>query len=206
MTHRPARKPARPLTKLPARPGERLTIVEDAKAIRKRVGQLARQINRDYQGKTLHVVGVLENCFVFMADLVRGLTIPVVCYFVRSQVRDSDTGPVPLREILYIPHIDVSGKHLLLIEGVLQTGLTQDHLCQTLLAQQPASLRTATLIDKAEERSFDLRADYVGFEFSGKMLVGYGLGYGDRFRNLPYLAQLNNKKTERQSAGKAACI
>ncbi len=128
----------------------RLKIIVSEKDIRKRVRELARQINRDYAGKTLHVVGVLEDCFVFMADLVRALTIPVVCSFVRSQVRDSDSGLVAMREIMYIPPVDAAGKDLLLVEGVLQSGITLDHLCRTLLAQQPASLRTAALIDKID--------------------------------------------------------
>jgi len=170
--------------------GERLKIVVSEKDIRKRVRELARQINRDYAGKTLHIVGILENCFVFMADLIRALTIPVVCYFVRSQVRDSDTGLVAMREIMYIPPVDAAGKDLLLLEGVLQSGLTLDHLCRTLLAQQPASLRTATLLDKADERKTDVPVDYAGFQLSGRFLVGYGLGYREQYRNLPFLARV----------------
>jgi hypoxanthine phosphoribosyltransferase len=167
-----------------------LKVVVEEKVIRKRVRELARQINRDYAGKTLHVVGVLETCFVFMADLVRALTIPVVCYFVRSQVRDSDSGFVAMREILYIPPVDAAGKDLLLVEGVLQSGITLDHLCRTLLGQQPASLRTATLIDKTDERKVDVPVDYAGFQLSGRFWVGYGLGFQDRYRNLPFLARI----------------
>lgn len=167
-----------------------LKVVVEEKVIRKRVRELARQINRDYAGKTLHVVGVLENCFVFMADLVRALTIPVICSFVRSQVRDSDSGFVAMREILYIPPVDAAGKDLLLVEGVLQSGITLDHLCRTLLGQQPASLRTATLIDKTDERKVDVPVDYAGFQLSGRFWVGYGLGFQDRYRNLPFLARI----------------
>jgi len=179
-----------PTTIRAAGTGERLKIVVSEKDIRKRVRELARQINRDYAGKTLHIVGILENCFVFMADLIRALTIPVVCYFVRSQVRDSDTGLVAMREIMYIPPVDAAGKDLLLLEGVLQSGLTLDHLCRTLLAQQPASLRTATLLDKADERKTDVPVDYAGFQLSGRFLVGYGLGYREQYRNLPFLARV----------------
>jgi hypoxanthine phosphoribosyltransferase len=170
--------------------GARVKIIVGEKDIRKRVRELARQINKDYAGKTLHVVGILENCFVFMADLVRFLTIPVVCSFVRSQMHDSDTGLVAMREITYIPHIDAAGKDLLLVEGVLQSGITLDHLCQTLMMQQPASLRTATLLDKADERRVDVAVDYSGFQLSGRFLVGYGLGYEQMYRNLPYLGRI----------------
>ena len=170
--------------------GARLKVVVTDKEIRKRVLELAKQINRDYAGKTLYVVGVLENCFVFMADLVRALTVPVVCSFVRSQVRDSDTGLVAMREITYIPPVDAAGKNLLLIEGVLQSGITLDHLCRTLLMKQPASLRTVTLIDKTDERRVDVPVDYAGFQLSGRFLIGYGLGYQEQYRNLPFLARV----------------
>ena len=191
MKKRAASKPQKRPTRIrAAAPATRLKVVFDEKEIRKRVRELAKQINRDYAGKTLHVVGILENCFVFMADLVRALTVPVVCSFVRSQVRDSDSGLVAMREIMYIPAVKAAGTDLLLVEGVLQSGITLDHLCRTLLAQQPASLRTATLIDKADERRIDVPVDYAGFTISGRFLVGYGLGYQEQYRNLPYLARI----------------
>jgi hypoxanthine phosphoribosyltransferase len=174
-----------------------LKIAISEKAIHKRVRELAKQINRDYQGKVLHVIGILEDCYLFMADLVRALTIPVVYSFVRWQVRDSDSGLVAMREIMYIPPVDGTGKNLplagkdvLLVHGILQSGVTLDHLYRTLLTQHPASLRTATLLDKPEERKVDVPVEYTGFEVSGKFWVGYGLGYQDQYRNLPYLARM----------------
>jgi hypoxanthine phosphoribosyltransferase len=180
----------RPANIRSASAGGRLKVIFTERDIRKRVRELARQINRDYAGKTLYVVGILENCFVFMADLVRALTVPVICSFVRSQVRDSDSGLVAMREIMYIPPVQAAGKDLLLVEGVLQSGITLDHLCRTLLMQQPASLRTATLLDKTDERKVDVPVDYAGFHLSGRFLVGYGLGYRDQYRNLPFLARV----------------
>jgi hypoxanthine phosphoribosyltransferase len=173
-----------------AKSGARLRVVVAEKDIRKRVRELGRQISRDYAGKTLHVVGILEDSFIFMADLVRALTVPVVCYFVRSQVRDSDSGLVAMREIMYIPRVDAAGKHLLLVNGVLQSGITLDHLCRTLLAQQPASLRAVVLLDKADERTTDVPMEYAGFRVSGRYLVGYGLAYQEQYRNLPFLARV----------------
>ena len=170
--------------------GARLKIVVSEKDIRKRVRDMAKQINRDYAGKTLHIVGILEDCFVFMADLVRALTVPVVCSFVRSQVRDTDSGAVAMREIMFIPPVAAADKELLIVQGVLQSGITLDHLCRTLLAQRPASLRTATLLDKADERKTDVPVDYAGFQLSGRFLVGYGLGFREQYRNLPFLARV----------------
>jgi hypoxanthine phosphoribosyltransferase len=185
-----SRLKGRPATFRVAGSGACLKIVISEKDIRKRVRELAKQINRDYAGKNLQVVGVLEDCFVFMADLVRALTVPVICSFVRSQIRDSDSGLVAMREILYIPPVDTAGRELLLVEGVLQSGIMLDHLCQTLLAQQPASLRTVTLLDKTEERKIDVPVDYSGFQISGGFLVGYGLGFQEQYRNLPFLARI----------------
>jgi hypoxanthine phosphoribosyltransferase len=91
---------------------------------------------------------------------------------------------------MYIPPVDAAGKELLLVQGVLQSGVTLDHLCRTLLSQQPASLRTATLLDKADERKTDVPVDYAGFQLSGRFLVGYGLGFNDQYRNLPFLARI----------------
>lgn len=168
----------------------RFKVVVEEKAILKRVRDLAKQINRDYAGKTLHVVGILEDGFVFMADLIRALTVPVVCSFVRLQVRDSKPGMVAMREILYIPPVDAVGKDILVIDGVLESGLTVDHLCRILLAQRPASLRTAVLIDKVAERKVEVPVDYTGFQLSGRFWVGYGLGHQGQFRNLPFLARV----------------
>ena len=158
--------------------------------IRQRVRQLARQITRDYQGKSLHVVGVLDNCLIFMADLIRALGIPAGCSVISTRMRDSESGSVSMREISYDPPVDLQGKDILLLDGILQSGVTLDYLCRMLLAQHPASLRTATLIDKSDERKVDIPVDYAGFKVSSGFLVGYGLAYREQYRGLPYLARV----------------
>lgn len=191
MKKRPATKlkKSRP-TKEAKAAGARLKIVVSEKDIRTRVREMARQISKDYAGKTLHVVGVLEDCFVFMADLVRAMTIPVDCSFVRSQMRDNDAGSVHLREIMFIPPVEAADKELLIVQGVLQSGITLEHLCRMLMMQKPASLRIATFLDKADERKTDIPVDYAGFKLSGRFLVGYGLGVREQYRNLPFLARV----------------
>jgi hypoxanthine phosphoribosyltransferase len=179
-----------------------LKVAISEKEIRRRVRELAKQIDHDYQGKTLLVVGVLENCLMFVADLVRDLTIPVAYSFIGSHTRDSDSGRVAMREITYIPPVNVGGKHVLLVAGVLQSGVTLDYLCRTLLAQRPTSLRTAALLDKNEERKVDVPVDYAGFKVSDKFLVGYGLGYQDQYRGLPYLAHMTARKTATRRAAR----
>jgi len=161
--------------------------VISAKQIQKRLHELASQINRDYRGKTLHVVGVLENSFVFTADLIRALKVPVYCYFVRADIRDTAQGGIATREITYTPRVEAAGKDILLVEGILQSGMTMDHLYRYLLGQNPTSVRTISLVEKTDERKVDVPTDYVGFRATGKFLVGYGLGYQGRYKNLPYI-------------------
>jgi hypoxanthine phosphoribosyltransferase len=174
-----------------ARSNSHLRSVFSAKQIQKRLNELAHQINRDYRGKTLHVVGVLENSFVFMADLIRALKVPVYCYFVRADIRDMAQRGVATREITYTPRVEAAGKDLLLVEGILQSGMTMDHLYRYLLGQNPASVRTVSLVEKTDERKVDVPTDYIGFRATGKFLVGYGLGREGRYKNLPYIAALS---------------
>jgi hypoxanthine phosphoribosyltransferase len=176
----------------PALADNKLRCVYSEKQIRKRVHELAKQINRDYEGKTLHVVGILEDCFIFMADLVRRLTIPVVCHFIKAEIHDASADRTALREIMYTPKVEAAGRDVLLVDGILQSGLTLDYLYRYILGQNPGSVRTATLIEKSGERKVDVSTDYVGFNSNEKFLVGYGLGYEEKYRNLPFVARLAN--------------
>jgi hypoxanthine phosphoribosyltransferase len=171
------------VTKTPA--GDTLRTIFTAQQVQRRVRELAKQINRDYRGKTLHAVGILENCFLFMGDLIRSVSVPVICYFVRPEVYDTAPGGVPMREIKYTPPLDAAGKDVLLVDGILQSGLTLDHLYRYILGQNPSSVRTAALIEKTDERKVAVPTDYVGFRVAGKFLAGYGLAYQGKYRNLP---------------------
>ncbi|MBI4165756.1 MAG: hypoxanthine phosphoribosyltransferase [Acidobacteria bacterium] len=159
--------------------------------IRKRVRELAAQLNRELGHQPVLVVSVLENAFVFTADLIRALKVPVYCCFVRADIRDSAVGGVETREISYTPSVDASGKDVVLIEGILQSGMTFDHLYRYLTGQRPSSLRTMVLVEKTDERKVDLPLDFVGFKASGKFVVGYGLGQDGKYKNLSYIAQLS---------------
>lgn len=170
--------------------GNKLKLAYSEQQIRKRVRELAAQLSRECREKTLHVVGVLENSFVFTADLIRALRMPVFCNFVRADIRDSSAGGVATREITYTPPVDAAGKDVLLVEGILQSGMTMDHLYRYLLGQKPSSLRTIALVEKTDERKVDVPMDYVGFKTSGKYVVGYGLGYEGKYKNLPFIATL----------------
>jgi hypoxanthine phosphoribosyltransferase len=167
-----------------------LRVVYTAPQIQRRIRELAAQINRDYRGKTLHVVGILEDCFLFMADLVRHLEMPVFCHFIKAQVHDASAGGVAVREIMYTPKVDATGRDILLVNGILQSGVTLDHLIRYILGQNPSSVRTAALIEKVDEKKVDVATEYLGFKTTAKFVVGYGLGYQEKYRNLACVAQI----------------
>lgn len=190
MKKKPQQRARKPGKRPPALPDNHLRIVYTAPQLQKRVRELAAQINRDYRGKTLHVVGILENCFLFMADLVRHLEMPVFCHFIKAQVQDASAGAVAVREIMYTPRVDAAGRDVLLVDGILQSGVTLDHLVRYILGQNPSSVRTAALIEKVDEKKVDVGTEYLGFKTTAKFLVGYGLAYQEKYRNLPYVAQI----------------
>ncbi len=191
------KKSSRPSRKRDSATGARtasrngLRVVFTEKQIQKRVRELAKQLNHDYRGRSLYVIGMLGNCYMFLADLVRAITVPVTYQTIRPEIRDSVVGGMSLREITYTPKLEASGKDVLLVDGILQSGLTMDHIYRYILGQKPGSLRTATLVEKTDERKVDVATDYVGFKTSGKFLVGYGLAHQEMYRNLPYIAQLD---------------
>lgn len=161
-------------------------ILLTADQIRRRVQEMARQINTDFQDKkALYVVGVLENGFIFMADLVRELKIPVVCQFVKPEFKDSDPNTT---EIFYSPEVDVHGQHVLLVEALVQSGVTTEFLMRNLHGRGAASVRLATLLDKQSARRIPLQPDYFGFLLNESFVVGYGLGAPHLGRTLPHIA------------------
>ena len=156
-----------------------------AEQIRKRVQEMARQIGHDFRGKTVYVVGVMENGFIFMADLVRELEVPVVCQFVKAEFNDSNPS---LTEIFFSPEVDVQGQHVLLVEALVQSGVTSEFLMRNLTSRGAATVKLAVLLDKQSARRVSLQPDYFGFLMNESFVVGYGLGESHFGRNLPYIA------------------
>jgi hypoxanthine phosphoribosyltransferase len=153
--------------------------------IQQRVADMGRRISADYQGKTLYVVGVLENAFIFTADLLRSLDLPVVCQFVRGEFTES--GP-STAQIFYSPELDVNGQDVLLVESLVQSGVTTEFLIRNLTARGARTVKLAVLLDKQAARRVSLQPDYFGFLISDHFVVGYGLGAPHIGRNLPYIA------------------
>jgi len=170
-----------------------------------RLRQLGRAISRDYAGRTVDVVVVLENSFLFGADLVREISSPVVCHFVRLDLRDIRLGGHDYREVFFSEPPALRGRDVLVVDAVLNTGVTQDFLMRRLEEGRPRSLRLAVLFDRPAARKVDLQAEYTGFAAaSKKKWVGYGLsGERDLYRNLPYVAEKGSQKKIRTAAGKS---
>lgn len=162
----------------------------DAKKIEARISELAATISADYNGKTPHLVGVLKGAWVFMADLVRRITIECTVDFL--SIQSYGTGTASSGEVKITKDLDVSieGRDVLVVEDILDTGRTFSYLQEVLRARGPASLRLATLLDKSARRVIPVEADYVGFEIPDVFVVGYGLDFDQKYRNLPDICHI----------------
>lgn len=154
-------------------------------AIKKRVKELARQISIDYEGKELVLIGILNGVIFFFADLVREISIPTRIDFIRAASYGSEmesSGSIRLTKDVEMP---VRGKSVVLVEDIVDTGLTLSHIVKNLQSKGTESLRICALIDKPERRNIDVSIDYCGFEIKEGFLVGYGLDYDEKYRYLP---------------------
>ena len=158
--------------------------------IQRKIHELGSRISADYADKDLLVIGVLKGAIFFMSDLLRSLRISVRMDFIHCTSSSSKgRGGDPVRMICDLKE-DIRGKHVLLIEDIVDSGVTLRYLKQMLEERGPASLRVCVLLDKVERRKVQIEADYAGFRIPNKYVVGYGLDYQDRYRNLPYIAVL----------------
>jgi hypoxanthine phosphoribosyltransferase len=158
--------------------------------IQVRVRAMAQEISRDYDGEILHVIGVLDTAFMFMADLVRRITVPVSCHFVKMAASDHLEAGISIKQINFGSPGRITGQQVLLVDTMVDSGITLDHLAQQLRIENPRSLKTAALINREDHRRVQMRIDYIGFTWKGEHLVGYGLEQGGLYRNLPYLATI----------------
>lgn len=180
-----------------SRKGEPKVVYSPAK-LATRLEALGRAVSRDYSGKTVDAVIILEDAFIFSADLLRCITRPVVFHFVRLETRDVELSGFSRREIFFTHPPSLEGRDVLILAAVLDTGVTMDFLCKRLLENQPRSMRIAVLVDKPDERRVDVRPDYFGFLGASNRLVGYGLaGHDEQFRNLPFLGALGSRGSQR---------
>jgi hypoxanthine phosphoribosyltransferase len=171
------------------KPGQLRTVIP-ADQIQKRVKEMGRQISDDYKGKAIHALALLENGFMFMADLVRALDVPVTCQFIKPRYRKQQTNePGEMLEIFFSHEPDIRDQHVLLVEGLVHSGVTNEFLMSDLRGRGAASVKLATLLDRQAARRVQLQPDYFGFLVDESFLIGYGLGSPEQTnRNLPYVA------------------
>ena len=158
--------------------------------LKKRVAEIAAEINRDYAGKEPMLISVLRGSFVFMADLIRKIEVPCTVDFmaVSSYCRGTtSSGQVQITKDL---SDDIEGKDIIVVEDILDSGNTLSYLLQLLQARKPASMKLCTLLDKPDRRVKEVHVDYTGFTIPDEFVVGYGLDYAEKYRNLPYIGIL----------------
>ena len=165
-------------------------ILVPAEALRERVRELAREISRDYEGKDLLMIGVLKGAVFFLSDLMRDLDIPVEVDFMAVASYGSATKSSGVVRILKDLDAAIEGRDVLIVEDIVDSGLTLQYLLRNLAGRNPASLEVCALLIKPERRKVELQTRYVGFEIPNRFAIGYGLDYGERYRNLPYVAAL----------------
>lgn len=160
-----------------------------ADQIQKRVRELGRQISDDYRGQAIIALGILENSFMFMADLARSVDVPMICTFIKPRYKQAKEGEAPVLEIYFSHELAIEGKHILLVEGLVHSGVTSEFLMSNLRSRGAASVKLVTLLDRQSARRVPLQPDYFGFLVDDAFLCGYGLGSPEQTeRNLPYLA------------------
>ena len=169
---------------------ERILISEEE--IQKKVAEMGKKISEDFRDKDPLFVGVLKGCFIFMADLMRYVDIRCSMDFmaVSSYSGTSSTGAVKINKDL---SEDIEGRHIIIVEDILDSGVTLNYLKNFLMVRRPASISIATLMDKPARRKADVYADYSCFEIPDAFVVGYGLDYNERYRNLPYIGVLKSE-------------
>jgi len=160
--------------------------------IQSKVKELAERISQDYKGKDIVAIGILKGAFMFFSDIVRAIRIPLKLDFIiaSSYVKTETSGEV---KVFYDTREHVADKDVLLIDDIVDSGITLNHIRESMLAKGPKSLKTCVFLDKKERRIEEVPLDYVGFVIPNEFVVGYGLDYEGQFRNLPYISIFKKK-------------
>lgn len=176
-----------------------------SRQIAARVAEMGREISRTYGQNRVDVVAMLDNAFVFAADLVRHITSPVVCHFVQAEMREVHLNGHHRREVFFSYNPELKGRDVLVVDAVLHSGVTMEFFVRRLAECHPRSVRVAVLLDKPGERRVPLQPDYLGFSAASNYLVGYGLPDAEGLnRNLSDIATLDGRGAGRRSEGSAA--
>ena len=167
---------------------ERVLLSEEELAAR--ISEMGAKITADYAGKEILMIGVLRGAVVFMADLARAIKVPVAIDFMAVSSYGSGTSSSGVVRILKDLDEDVEGKHVLVVEDIIDSGLTLNYLLDNLKSRKPSSIKLCTLLNKPERRKVEVNIDYNGFTIPDEFVIGYGLDYAEKYRNLPFIGVL----------------
>jgi hypoxanthine phosphoribosyltransferase len=177
-------------TELDAAVGE---VLIDEDALASRITELADEVSNDYAGRDLLLIGVLKGAVFFMADLMRQISVPCEVDFMAISSYGGSTDSSGVVRILKDLDINISDRHVLVVEDIIDSGLTLQYLMRNLGSREPASLEVCALLTKPERREIEVPVRYVGFEIPNRFVIGYGLDFAERYRNLPYVGVLNER-------------
>jgi hypoxanthine phosphoribosyltransferase len=166
-------------------------VLIEQEPLQARIAELGAEVSREYEGRDLLLVGVLKGAVFFMADLMRELTIPCEIDFMAISSYGAATDSSGVVRILKDLDTNIAGRDVLVVEDIIDSGLTLSYLMRSLKARKPASLEICALLTKPERREIDVPVRFVGFEIPNKFVIGYGLDFAERYRNLPYVAVLH---------------
>jgi hypoxanthine phosphoribosyltransferase len=167
-------------------------ILVEEHALQERIAELGHEISNDYRGRDLLMIGVLKGAVFFMADLMRHVTVPCEVDFMAISSYGAATDSSGVVRILKDLDINIEGRHVLVVEDIIDSGLTLSYLMRTLEAREPATLEVCTLLTKPARREIDVPVRYVGFEIPNRFVIGYGLDFAERYRNLPFVGVLHD--------------
>jgi hypoxanthine phosphoribosyltransferase len=167
-------------------------VLIDAETLQSRIRELGEEINADYGGREILLVGVLKGAVFFMADLMRTITVPCEIDFMAISSYGASTDSSGVVRILKDLDINIEGRHVLVIEDIIDSGLTLSYLIRNLESREPASLSVCALLTKPERREIEVDVRYTGFEIPNRFVIGYGLDFAERYRNLPYVGVLHD--------------
>ncbi len=165
--------------------------------IAKKVEALGSQITKDYQGKDLVLVGILKGANIFVGDLMRKIRIPITLDFMAVSSYGFSTESSGIVKIIKDLEHSIEGKDVLIVEDLIDTGLTLNYIYENLLSRKPKSLKICTLLDKPDRRKVNIKVDYKGFDVPDEFIIGYGIDYAEKYRNLPYVAILKREVYEK---------
>ena len=166
---------------------QKIDVMIDEATVEARIAEIAQQLSKEYEGKTIHIIGVLKGSVFFMCELAKRLTVPVTMDFMSVSSYGNDTKSSGVVKMIKDLDESIEGRDVVLIEDIMDSGRTLSYLINILKERKPASFKVVTLLDKPDRRVIDVKVDYTGFQIPDEFVVGYGLDYAQKYRNLPYI-------------------